>query len=489
MSSITYQASNTASDFHMDDSFVRLQLGPVRCGKTVSSVIEIWRRAVEQQPAQDGIRYSRWAIFRNTYPELKMTTIKTWVDWFPEKVFGRIKWDSPISQTIEVKDIRLEIFFVSLDKADDISKLLSMELTGAYFNEVQFIPEVIFDAALKRVCQYPPKKMGVPITWGGVIADTNPPDTDHWIFERFEKNCPSNHKIFKYVPGVIMVDGEPDDDVEYAISRDGTKYIQNPEADYIKHLQKDDYFLNSVRSSLDNDIKIYCCGQYGTLRTNKPVYHEYNDSLHCVEGLRYNKDVELGIGIDFGRTPAIVVCQLAPWGTIDVLGELCAEDVGVDEFISDYVIPFLNRDFKGWQDNYIVIGDPAGRARNEKNETCFSIMAANGLIHCQPAKTNNFMPRRESVSYFLRILRGGKPGFRMSPSCTVLRKGFMSDYFFPKKNIATDVNDKLRYKPEPDKNYTSHPHDALQYIALHYRGDFESVPENKEVNLNGNIIC
>src|SRR3982750_1352880 len=133
MASITYNATKTASQFHLSDSFVRLLFGPVRCGKTVASCMEIFRRASQQEPSEDGIRYSRWAIFRNTYPELKMTTIKTWVDWFPENIFGKIKWDSPINQIIRVGDIRLEIFFVSIDRAEDISKLLSLELTGAYF--------------------------------------------------------------------------------------------------------------------------------------------------------------------------------------------------------------------------------------------------------------------------------------------------------------------------------------------------------------------
>lgn len=485
MASITYNASKTASKFHLDDSFVRLQFGPVRCGKTVSNCMELERRGQEQEPASDGIRYTRWAIFRNTYPELKMTTIKTWVDWFPENVFGKIKWDSPISQIQEVGDMHMEVFFVSLDRPDDISKLLSLELTGAYFNELQFIPEIIFDAALKRVCNYPPKKMGVPITWGGVIADTNPPDSDHWIFKRFEVNCPKNHKIFKYEPAVIKIDEGVDVDVPSAVSMDGTVYIENPEADYAKHLQKSDYYLNGVQSSTDDDISIYFRGEYGTLRKNKRVYPEYNDALHCIEGLRYARTVELGLSFDFGRTPCMIVSQLMPWGSLDVLDELTSEDMGFDEFISLHAIPHLNKNYPRWEENYIAIGDPAGRAQNEKNETCFTIGHGHGLKNFYPAKTNNFTPRREAVSYFLRILCGGRPGFRLSPKCVTLRKGFLGDYYYPRAKIITDE----RYKSEPDKNYASHPHDGLQYIALHYRGDFGTKAGEKQIHLGGNIIC
>lgn len=484
MASITYNATKTASQFHLSDSFVRLLFGPVRCGKTVASCMEIFRRASQQEPSEDGIRYSRWAIFRNTYPELKMTTIKTWVDWFPENIFGKIKWDSPINQIIRVGDIRLEIFFVSIDRAEDISKLLSLELTGAYFNEVQFIPEVIFDAALKRVCNYPSKKMGVPITWGGVIADTNPPDSDHWIFERFEKNCPNNHKIFKYESALLKLEKGEESDLDIAVSLDGTRYTPNPKADYFQHLQKDDYYLNSVQSSRDDDISIYLMGQYGALRKNKRVYPEYNESLHCVDGLRYSTTIELGLGFDFGRNPTMIIVQLMPWGGLDVLDELTSDDMGVDEFIKSYAIPKLNRDYKGWKDNYIAIGDPAGMARNSKDDTDFEILRGYG-INATPAKTNNFTPRREAVSYFLRQMPGGRLGFRLNSTCTILRKGFLGDYHYPKYRIITD---DIRYRDNPDKNYASHPHDALQYIAMEYRGSFDSSPGKRVNSLGGTLI-
>lgn len=483
MAMLVYNATKTASRFHLDNSFVRLQFGPVRCGKTVASCIEIMKRASEQEAASDGIRYSRWAIFRNTYPELKMTTIKTWVDWYPEDVFGRIKWDSPISQTIRIGDIRLEMFFVSVDRPDDISKLLSMELTGAYFNEVQFTPEVIFDAALKRVYNYPPKKMGVPITWGGVIADTNPPDSDHWIFKRFEKNCPANHRIFKYDPAVIKIDGAVEKEVKTAISLDGTRYMLNPDADYGQHLQNPDYYLNGIQSATDDDIGIYYMGQYGALRSNKRVYPEYNDSLHLMEGLTYSPVVELCLGFDFGRNPTMVIGQLMPWGALHIVDELVSDDMGLDQFLKDYAIPKLNRDYRGWQNNYRAVGDPAGKARESNDTTCFSILRSHG-IDAVPAKTNNFTARREAVSYFMRTMPGGKIGFGLSSICVLLRKGMLKDYHYPKVRILSDD----RYKDNPEKNDASHPQDAVQYIALEYRGDFEVNQNKRTINLGGNLI-
>ena len=72
--------------FMKDDTFFRGLRGPVGSGKSVCCSIEIFRRALQQEQNADGIRQSRWAVIRNTNPQLRTTTIKTWLDWFPRTV-------------------------------------------------------------------------------------------------------------------------------------------------------------------------------------------------------------------------------------------------------------------------------------------------------------------------------------------------------------------------------------------------------------------
>ena len=55
-----------------------------------------------------------------------------------------------------------------------------------------------------------------------------------------------------------------------------------------------------------------------------------------------------------------------------------------------------------------------------------------------------------------------RDGFVIDPSCSVLRKGFMGGYRYSR----VQVSGTERYREEPDKNEYSHPHDALQYLAL-----------------------
>ena len=62
--------------FMKDNSFFRGIRGPVGSGKSVACCVEIFRRSLEQKKNQEGKRKSRWAVIRNTNPQLKTTTIK-----------------------------------------------------------------------------------------------------------------------------------------------------------------------------------------------------------------------------------------------------------------------------------------------------------------------------------------------------------------------------------------------------------------------------
>ena len=57
--------------FMKDDLFFRGIRGPVGSGKSVACCIEVFRRALMQEKNEAGIRRSRWAIIRNTNPQLK----------------------------------------------------------------------------------------------------------------------------------------------------------------------------------------------------------------------------------------------------------------------------------------------------------------------------------------------------------------------------------------------------------------------------------
>jgi len=466
---IEYHATKTASEFHADNSFVRLMLGPVACGKSVGDCEEVFKLAWLQEPGSDGVRRSRWGIIRNTYPELKSTTIKTWLDWFPEEHFGKIKWDSPITHRIFLPNFDLEVIFLALDSEQDVKKLMSFEFTGIYINELQFIHPKIFKVCQQRVNRYPPKKSGAKITWAGVIADTNPPSTRHWIYQLFEKNKPHNFKIFKFDPALKIVNEIPKDGTAYSVSLDGTIYINNPEADYIHNLPDANYYLNQVPSLTDEEIKVYILGEYGVVVNGRPVHPEYKDRLHYADKeLKADPNIELALGWDFGLTPACAVVQYTPHGQLIVLDELYSEDDCLEDFVENTVIPHLDRFYPFWRDNYKSVHDPAGQGESQiDRRTCQEILEKFGIESEPAASSNAAMPRRNGLKYHLRKLSRGEPCFLLSSRCQQIREGLMGQFQYPKIKAAND-NLEDRYHEKPLKNMYSHACESLEYIAMQY---------------------
>lgn len=115
--------------FVADESRVAIIRGPIGSGKSMGSMMRIWRHAMQQVRQRDGVRRSRWAIVRNTYPDLEQSTVKTWLDLFPEGSYGRFIRSKPMKHVIRVGDVELEAVFLALDTKDDVSKLRSTEWT------------------------------------------------------------------------------------------------------------------------------------------------------------------------------------------------------------------------------------------------------------------------------------------------------------------------------------------------------------------------
>jgi hypothetical protein len=114
-------------------------------GKTSGCIMDIVRRANEITPCHDGIRRSRWAVVRNTYLQLKDTTIRSVFDWFPPKIFGEYRVTDHNYIITKFPGVQLELCFRALDREDQVSNLLSFEFTSAYFNEAREIPWSIID--------------------------------------------------------------------------------------------------------------------------------------------------------------------------------------------------------------------------------------------------------------------------------------------------------------------------------------------------------
>lgn len=467
VANVKYVAEKTASAFHRSTAFVRGLRGPIGTGKSVTCCMEIVRRAKEQAPFE-GVRRTRWAAIRNTYPELKSTTIKTWEDWIPDGL-GVMRWDAPITGWFKTKlddgtRIECEVMFLSLDRPADVKKLKSLEVTGIWLNEASELSKAALDMATGRVGRYPSLAQGGS-TWSGVIMDTNSPDDDHWWYDLAEETRPEGYEFFAQ-PGALIR------------NEDGT-YAPNPDAENVKnHTLGYNYWLRQIPGKMAQWINVFVLGLYGSVHDGKPVYPEYNDTLHC-KAIRPVPGLRLNIGVDFGLTPAAIITQTDVRGRLLLLSEVCGTDMGMRSFLREALIPHLMMEYSDWwkeKDTLIkLFGDPAGEQRSQSDEeSCFDEIVA-AKLKIQAAQTNAYLPRRGAVAWFLSRLADGQPTFIIDPKCGVARKGFNGGY----KYRRVQVTGEERFTQEPSKNSYSHVHDAIQYVAME-TGGVQALPKEEK---------
>lgn len=186
------------------DAFVRAVVGPVGGGKSSACCMEIPKRAVQQAPGPDGVRRTRFAVIRNTYRELKDTTKKTFEQWVPTTLGKWHQQDFTFTIQQPLADgtkLHCEVLFRALDSPDDVKKLLSLELTGAYINEARQVPKEILDVLTSRVGRYPSKAQG-GATWFGIWMDTNPWHMGHWGYKLFTTARPEGYELFEQPDGL-----------------------------------------------------------------------------------------------------------------------------------------------------------------------------------------------------------------------------------------------------------------------------------------------
>lgn len=474
-----YIPSATGKLFHDSSSFVNLVIGPYGSGKTTICLQHIVRTACGMPRWYNGRRRARWGIVRNTSGELVSTTLQSWLTWFGDLGDVRKRQKPLLTYEHIFNDgegiVELDLIFIALDRPDDVRKIKSLELTGVYLNELSELPQNVLSHFKGRVNgRYPSRSFCPEPYWSGIIADTNPPDEDHWIFDDFERNITPSYRIF-HQPSGLVEDGTGN------FLRDSLgNYLQHSNADNVQHLSSD-YYPKLAEKQSQGFIKVYCGGKYGLVESGKRVYPEFNYDIHSVPVIEAIQGEGLYLGWDFGFTPACVVIQVSARGQVRVLKEYIADQMGIKTFARNIVIPRLAIDFP-----YCRVGgsegDPSGAAGDDILEELSCIGELNALgIETNPASTNDPQVRINAVKYFLNLMVDGKPSFLISrEGCPVLVKGFMSGYHYKRMSVSGDE----RYQDKPNKNKYSHPHDALQYRLMPFASErFAEKAKKPEVDM------
>jgi len=476
--SFEYVANNTFAQVHMDDAKYLFIRGSVGSGKSSGCILHCFLNALKQPPGLDGVRRSKYAVLRASYPNLKSTTIDSWInDWFGPlinvvydiPIRGEIKLDHPDGKT----KVEMKLVFLALDREEDVNKLQSLQLTGAHLNETAEIPRGVHQMLKSRINRYPKlrtidqihpdyreefkphlNKYGkIGAYQPFIICDYNSIATEHWLYKIAEEEMPDNHSFYTQPPALLMC-SKHDGFVEDA---EGNWYKFNPLADNLENLSED-YYIDQCQGADPDWISVFVLNNYGSLRAGKPVYKMYQDRVHFSDKeYEVKKGIPIVVGVDTGLTPAAAFMQLTSTGELVVFDEIVTEDCSIHEFVEDHVWPLIRNKYKGHRIEFYV--DPENKRGQTDKKTAKDIMIKGGLP-VSLAKTNNVAQRFESVVFFLRKLKG----FRLH-NCPILRKGFISEFKFEK--VSTTVQG-TKWKEKPEKNIYSHVHEALQYGAMEF---------------------
>ncbi|MCU0521332.1 MAG: phage terminase large subunit [Anaerolineae bacterium] len=451
---IRYDPLPTLQDFHNSSEMVRCIVGPVGSGKTTAAAWEIAYFLPEFLFREYGIKRTRWIVVRNTYVELRDSTLRTMQYWFPGAFEAPYWSESKMTARVVKEDWEAEILFRSCDRPDHIKKLKSLEITGYWIDESIEVPEEIKNMLKNRIGRFPPKS---PEKYG--IETTNPPDVEHPTYSQFKWNQPPPGPLSSREPleghaGFWQPAGENN---------------RNLPAGYYEELRK------AYRDNPDW-IDMYIDGKPGVMITGKLVFNNFRRDYHVAkEPIKWTGG-ELIFGWDnSGNMPACIVLQVVGPQRCQILREYFHDKMNIVDF-TNHVVQQVNRDFPGAKD-VVHWGDPAGNTQYAKKEGGFTsnaaLMADCG-VEVGPSE-QNFQARIEAVDQMLARI----DGVLIDPGCTRLINGFLGGYCYPpNKSLMGE------YLPNVLKNKYAHLQDALQYAMVRlFKADLRPDARDPVLNL------
>lgn len=437
MANFNYKPPPVLDEFMRSDARVRAVRGPVGSGKTTACIMELLRQSCLAPIQADGIRRSKMVIVRNTLGQLKNTCLVSIQQLLRPIVTWRV---SDATVQVRMPGIESDWLLLPLDTEDNIQRLLSLELTMAWVSEFREIQPEIVEAVLSRCGRYPSRAMlktEQADYWYGLIAETNSFSEDSPWFEQLEVDLPENWAYFVQ-PGALSPRAEnrenlPPDYYEDLIASNSPEWCEQ-------------YIENRITPSLS--------GTAVFRNTFDTDFHVAAEPLEPVPGL------PLIIGMDTGRNPVAIICQLDNRSRLLVLKEIYAENMGMDNFLDLYVTPELASDRFRRLNGYMVL-DPAGAQRSQIGEESVLGCVKRHGYEAILAMTNNIDPRIRAVEKFLTGQRAGGPALLMDhDGCPALVLALQARYRYKKKRNG-------EYEDKPEKLHPwSDLCDGMQYACL-----------------------
>lgn len=373
---------------------------------------------------------AEWAFIRDTFENIQKTSQKTFFEWFPPGIVGtynatkkEFTWAEGFAKGT--------VTFVGMDDPGDASKLLSWVLGGIAIDEPApaagsaGVDEMVFDLGIQRLRQ-PGMK------WRPLKMATNNPDEEHWTYRKFvgENSEENNFRLWQ--------PQKPEN-------------MNNLPEGYYEKIRR----ANAHRPDL---IRRFVDGEFGFQQEGAPVTPQWNDRIHLSMGLSPIKQREIFIGWDFGHNPTAIITQRTPLGYWNILYSFVGDGIGVEELIDNQVLPILRDRFGRVQIRHI--GDPAGTAGEQTSIKRSAVKSIKRMIggtwRSGPVRWEE---RKDPLQSILTKTISGTGLVQVDRENAkevwhALRGGW---HYHKSRNGTTSA--------EPLKNMSSHPGDAMGYLA------------------------
>jgi len=439
MATINYTPPPTMREFikhhRQGELFFDWAVGPVGSGKTTGIFFKLcYMASLQAKSPIDGKRRSRAVIVRNTMPQLKDTTLTSWNYWFKDGQAG--EWRATDSKfTLLFGDVECEVLFRPLDTADDVARVLSLEVTFAIIDEFVQIDEKIIEALAARCGRYPTKNDGGATNWG-MWGASNPGNEDDWWYAYLYEHKPDNVMLYQQPSGL------------------------SAEAENVENLPgREKYYTSLMIGKSVHWIKQFIEVQWGYSLSGKAVVPTFNAQLHISDKhLIPTPLLPLIVGYDPGvGGSALIFGQQDLDGRLLVYDELVQEDYGTERLINDRLRPLLRARFPDYET--IIAPDPAADARATSNEASSVDYFRRAKFTVKfPDMNNQLEPRLTAIEHYTTRLTVKGPALLIDPRCKGLIRALQGGWRY-------ETNRKGDKKLDPQKNNHSHTGDGFSYLC------------------------
>lgn len=399
-------------------------VGGVGSGKSLIGCITVLSWAVMYQ--------GDYLIGRQYYPELKMTTYKTFMEICPPEL---IVEDKPSEMFVRIKSANGKTSSIYFRPVEEPDKFRSLNLSGFYVDEANQTSEEAFMILQGRL-------RGKGIRKG--IITTNPKGHD-WIYRWF-----------------LQKDHLKDEAVKsqyYLIKAPSTENFHLP----------DGYIQNMMASWDDARVQREIMGSFDAFEGQ--VYSDFRRDVHVVRPFRIPANWERHIRIDHGfRNPAAVLFfAISPEGEVYCYRELYVREWLIKEIVRGNtkekkkgLIEFTN----GGDSFKTVKIDPSTKARRGTSGTSdFDEYNRNWPTWLPPLQLakNDVQVGIDRVKSYLKVdPKSKKPSLYIFDNCTNLLEE-VTTYRYP--DLRPNQQGQKAESEKPVK-VDDHALDALRYMIV-----------------------